>query len=146
MNTDVTKEDIDFSLTEYKKQGIGGAFIHPRTGLQTEYLSDEWFELVDYAVDKGKELKLNIWIYDEYVCPSGFAGGKFSTECPDLRMQSLDIAERIAVAPGETLSRRLSQEVVGAIAINQVAGTGQALDVRSGDLHWTAPDGVDMPA
>ena len=64
-NNDVSKEDIDFSLAEYKKQGIGGAFIHPRTGLQTEYLSDEWFELVDYAIDKGKELNINIWIYDE---------------------------------------------------------------------------------
>ena len=43
-NNDVSKDDIDFSLTEFKKQGIDGAFIHPRTGLQIEYLSDEWFD------------------------------------------------------------------------------------------------------
>ena len=34
-NTDVCKEDIDFSLAELKKQGIGGVFIHPRDGLIT---------------------------------------------------------------------------------------------------------------
>ncbi len=31
-NNEVSKEDIDFSLAELKKQGIGGVFIHPRKG------------------------------------------------------------------------------------------------------------------
>ena len=44
-NTDVTTEDIDRTLTEMKEQGFGGAFVHPRPGLETEYLSDEWFRL-----------------------------------------------------------------------------------------------------
>ena len=55
--------------------GLGGAFIHPRPGMITEYMSDEWYSLYRYAVDKGKEMGLDIWIYDENSYPSGFAGG-----------------------------------------------------------------------
>ncbi len=101
-NNDVGKEDIDFSLAEFKKQGIEGAFIHPRAGLQTEYLSGEWFELVAYAIEKAKKLGMKIWIYDEYVCPSGFAGGHVYNEMPESynqgvlliphRMERLDLS------------------------------------------------------
>jgi hypothetical protein len=54
-------------------------------------------------------------------------------------MQGLGVRERIAVAPGEMLSRRLRSEVVGALAVNQADGTSQNLDIRSGMLRWTAP-------
>ena len=74
-NCDVTKEDIDFSLGQYKDKGFGGAFLHPRFGMKTEYLSPEWFDLVAHAEKKCAELGLNLWIYDENSYPSGFAGG-----------------------------------------------------------------------
>lgn len=75
-NSDVTTGDIDRMLAELKEQGFGGAFVHPRPGLETEYLSQEWFDLWDYSLQKGKELGLDIWIYDENSYPSGFAGDK----------------------------------------------------------------------
>lgn len=40
-------------LKDFKDQSFGGAFIHPRPGLETEYLSDEWFRLWKYSVEKG---------------------------------------------------------------------------------------------
>jgi len=45
--------------------------VHPRPGLLTEYLSDEWFHLFDYTVQKGKELDMKVWIYNENSYPSG---------------------------------------------------------------------------
>ena len=57
-NNDVSKEDIDLSLRELKRQGMGGVYIHPRRGLITEYLSDRWFDLVAYSMEKAKELGL----------------------------------------------------------------------------------------
>lgn len=81
-NNDVSREDIDSSLTELKEKGMGGVFIHPRTGLTTEYLSDHWFDLVAYSMEKAKSIGLNVWIYDENVCPSGFAGGHVYNEMP----------------------------------------------------------------
>lgn len=82
-NDDITKEGISFQLKEFKKAGIGGVFVHPRPGLITEYLSEEWFQLFDYTVQKGKELGLQVWIYDENSYPSGFAGGHVPAQMPD---------------------------------------------------------------
>ena len=81
-NDEVTKIKIDQQLPDFKEKGISQVFIHPRPGLITEYLSEEWFELVKYAVDKGKELDMKIWLYDENSFPSGFAGGHVISVMP----------------------------------------------------------------
>ena len=82
-NDDVTKEQIDQQLIDFKEGGMGGVFIHPRPGLITSYLSDEWFSLCAYTVKKGKELGMNVWLYDENSYPSGFAGGHVPAEMPE---------------------------------------------------------------
>ncbi len=82
-NDQMTKQEIDEQLTDFHARGIGGVFIHPRPGLITEYLSDEWFALCRYAVDKGKKLGMKVWIYDENSYPSGFAGGHVPAQMPD---------------------------------------------------------------
>jgi len=91
----VTRDEIKRQLEDFKARGIGGAFIHPRPGLITTYLSDEWFALCGYAVEEGKRLGLKIWLYDENSYPSGFAGGHVPAAIPDaarsgLRMRTFD--------------------------------------------------------
>ncbi|MDR1562508.1 MAG: hypothetical protein LBS54_05420 [Dysgonamonadaceae bacterium] len=82
-NTRVTPELIDMSLKDYKDKGFGGVFVHPRPGMITEYLSDDWFTLYEHAIKRGKELGLDVWIYDENSYPSGFAGGHVPAEMPE---------------------------------------------------------------
>ena len=82
-NNDVSKEDIDRTLTEFKEKGLGGVVLHPRYGLITEYLSEAWFDLVGYSLKKADELDLNLWIYDENSFPSGFAGGHVPAQMPE---------------------------------------------------------------
>lgn len=82
-NNDVSREDIDRTLNDFKDAGMGGAFIHPRYGLITEYLSEEWFDLVQYARDVAKKLDMKLWIYDENSFPSGFAGGHVNEQMPE---------------------------------------------------------------
>lgn len=79
-------------LKDFKDAGCGGAFIHPRPGMITEYMSDEWHSLYRYAVDKGKEIGLDIWIYDENSYPSGFAGGHVPEEMPESYNQGQGLA------------------------------------------------------
>ena len=79
----MTREEIERQLEDFKARGIGGAFIHPRPGLITPYLTDEWFSLCAHAVEKGKALGLKIWLYDENSYPSGFAGGHVPAAMPD---------------------------------------------------------------
>ncbi|MEA4981687.1 MAG: glycosyl hydrolase [Paludibacter sp.] len=116
-NGQISKEGIDFQLKEFKKAGIGSLFIHPRPGLITEYLSDEWFQLFDYAVGKGKELGMKIWIYDENSYPSGFAGGHVPAEMPDSYQHGiallLSVQEKLQITPSDTIEVVLKKTAQG---------------------------------
>ncbi len=82
-NTNITRELIDRTMADLKDKGFGGVFVHPRPGLVTEYISDEWYDLFRYTLDKGKQLGMNTWIYDENSYPSGFAGGHVPAQMPE---------------------------------------------------------------
>lgn len=74
-NCKVTEELIDWQLDCFAKMGFGGVDIHPRTGLDTEYLGEEYMRLVAYTVKRCREKGLLCWLYDEDRFPSGNAGG-----------------------------------------------------------------------
>lgn len=90
-NNKITESEIDWMMQDFKDKGFGGVFVHARPGLITEYLSDEWFALFKYTTEKGKELNLNVWIYDENSYPSGFAGGHVPNEMPESYDQGIGL-------------------------------------------------------
>lgn len=72
----------------FKEMGMGGFFMHSRTGLETEYLGDEWFELINTCADEAEKLGLEAWLYDEDRWPSGLAGGLVS-KSPEFRPKAI---------------------------------------------------------
>ena len=82
-NDKVTKEKIDRQLKLFKEENMDQVIIHPRPGLITAYLSDEWNELCDYTVEQAEQLDMKVWLYDENSYPSGFAGGHVPAEMPE---------------------------------------------------------------
>lgn len=103
-NEKVTYEDIDRMLADFKEQGFGGVYVHPRPGMITTYLTDEWFDLWQYSLDKAKELGLDIWIYDENSYPSGFAGGHVPTIFPESVEHATELKPEIVEQLPEDLS------------------------------------------
>ena len=135
----VDREVIARDLDGMKALGVNAAALEPKTGMLHPYLSPEYFDLVKVAVEEAKKRDMRLWIMDEGDYPSGLAGGKFTVERPDLRMQALAAPERVAVASGTTLTRDLSPDVVCAVASDKTTGATQVLDLASGKLVWTAP-------
>ncbi len=64
----------------FKEMGFGGYFMHSRTGLETEYLGEEWFDLTNSCADYGRKAGMESWLYDEDRWPSGSAGGMATKE------------------------------------------------------------------
>ncbi len=104
-NTTITRELIDRTMTDLKDKGFGGVFVHPRPGLVTEYISDEWYDLFRYTLDKGKQLGMNTWIYDENSYPSGFAGGHVPAQMPESYNQGQGLQLNKLEALPDTASR-----------------------------------------
>jgi len=89
LNDILEPAEIERQLEEFKKGGFGGAYLHSRTGLLTEYLGDEWWAAMDAGVKAGERLGLEIWFYDEDKWPSGFAGGMVPLASEDFHARSL---------------------------------------------------------
>ena len=72
----MTAEEKDELLRQIhilQEMGMGGYFCHSRTGLETEYLGEEWFELIRACAEKGDDLGMETWLYDEDRWPSATA-------------------------------------------------------------------------
>ncbi len=79
-NGKLDKNELLKQIDIIKEMGFGGFFMHSRTGLETEYLGEEWFELINACSDHAKEEGLEAWLYDEDRWPSGSAGGIVTRE------------------------------------------------------------------
>lgn len=75
-NNRLERDALLGQIEDMKAAECGGFIIHARTGLTTEYLSEEWFYLVGECLKAARKLKMRVWIYDENGWPSGFVGGK----------------------------------------------------------------------
>ncbi len=97
---ELTPEMVVRSLRELAGQHVKQAFVHPRPGLITPYLSERWFELWRVTLQEAERLGMKIWIYDENSYPSGFAGGFVPDAMPDSRALGLAV-ERLKEAPAQ---------------------------------------------
>ena len=92
-NAPITREGIDERLHGFLEAGIRSLYILPlpkdfrpdtlRTFLDPEYLSKDFWEIVEYALRKCVSLGIKPWIYDEGGWPSGAAGRRTEMQNPE---------------------------------------------------------------
>jgi hypothetical protein len=127
-NDMMTDEMVISTLHDLYSQGIRQVFIHPRPGLMTPYLSDEWFRLWKLALDEAKRLGMIVWIYDENSYPSGFAGGFVPELMPESRGMGLTIQK-------EKLSPKWSADIVGVFRPIPDGYENITEKIKSGELN-----------
>ncbi len=74
-NDKLDPEKARQQIARMDELGMRGFFMHARGGLETEYLSEEWYACVDACIDEARKRGMEAWAYDENGWPSGFAGG-----------------------------------------------------------------------
>lgn len=80
-NSDLTNHDrLRRQLGQFAEMGMGGAFLHVRDGLQTEYFSEAFFDAIRVAHDEAGQLGLLTYLYDEDRWPSGYGGGEVTLD------------------------------------------------------------------
>ncbi len=91
-NSKLDKDVLEREIEVFHEMGFGGFHMHPRYGLATEYLSEEYMDAVSTCIQKGKEINMLSFLYDEDRWPSGFAGG-LVTQNPKYRQRALYITK-----------------------------------------------------
>lgn len=94
-----------------KEMGFGGYHMHSRVGMASEYLGEEFMQMVSACVDEAKKQDMLAWLYDEDKWPSGYAGGlvtkdpKYSQRIAVFSPDAIGLPELLpfdeAVAKGE---------------------------------------------
>ena len=115
-NTKLKAEELTWQIEQFKKMGYGGAHLHVRTGMATDYLSDEYMELVKACVEKARTENMLAWLYDEDRWPSGAAGG-LVTKNPSYRARHL-LLTRKAYIPGNNVEGSIRSASEGIRAEN----------------------------
>ncbi|MDR1283800.1 MAG: hypothetical protein LBK99_23725 [Opitutaceae bacterium] len=134
-NGRLRKEELLRQIGILREMGMGGAFMHSRTGLQTEYLGKEWFGLINACADEFREHNMEGWLYDEDRWPSGSAGG-LATRRSEFRMQYLRLTVFTAEAARAALAGSPDADTVAVFAARVdglVLGDYRPLSWREGE-------------
>ena len=114
-----------------------------------DYLGPRWWADLRVAVDEAKRLKLEVWIFDEWMYPSGVAGGKVVAQHPEFALHTVE--ERTLVVQGPAAERdweiptpvAANEQVVSVVAFAEPTRPGQDPVILPGGtrVRWAAPDG-----
>lgn len=72
--------DVTGLLMRYHEVGIDQFLIYPRSGLEIEYMSDEWMRFCRDCLEVADSLGMKVWLYDEYNYPSGNCKGAVTAD------------------------------------------------------------------
>lgn len=143
-NGKLEKEELLRQVHIMKEMGFGGFFMHSRTGLRTEYLGEEWFELINACTDEGVKLGMEAWLYDEDRYPSGIAGG-MATEAEEYRAKFLELS---IIRAGEKMEYPGELTAVFICQLKDYSFKGlEAVDpddLRNVDIYMPEPSENDM--
>ena len=135
----VDANQIRKDLDSISQKGFRAVIIEAGYNMSYEYLSEEWFKTIAIAVQEAKKRGMKVWIIDEGKYPSGFAGGKFSRERPDLRMQALVVCDTIRVKAGEALRDfSLDPSVISIVAVNSSGQTNRTVEITDHKINFNA--------
>jgi len=124
----LTETQIRGTLRDLAGQHVRQVWVHPRPGLMTPYLGEDWFRLWKVALDEAERLDMNVWIYDENSYPSGFAGGLVPEAMPESRGQGLHFSESQRPAkPADDLVAAYRLTEAGSEEVTAVVRAGQPL-------------------
>src|SRR6185312_8679111 len=140
LNGPVSMDEVKRDLDTLHGLGFQAVTVQAGFNMPFAYLSPQYFAFFQKLVEQAKQRNMRVWIVDDAGYPSGFAGGKFTADKPDLRMQGLEVAEKIPVAGGQTIHRDLSPDTVSAAAVDQ-DGNAVPITLHGQTLDWTAPQG-----
>jgi len=126
-----------------RESGYAGFGILPAKGMTPEFMTAEFLDRYQEAVDKAAELGMKMCLYDEYWFPSGAAGGHLAEEYPEALSKRLDMLAVDVEGPA-TFRRVLPPgEFMGAVAMHDATlrRINLADHVESGELNWNVPEG-----
>lgn len=75
------KEAVEY-FGAAQKAGFSQMMLYPRSGLEWDYMGEEWLSFVGDCLKEAKSRDMKVWLYDEFNWPSGSCRGRVPKENP----------------------------------------------------------------
>ena len=75
-----TEAEARARVSALHAQGMQSFLIYARSGLQLEYMGEDWLKLCEWLCDEAERRGMKVWLYDEYNWPSGTCRGRVPSE------------------------------------------------------------------
>ncbi|HUT89044.1 MAG TPA: glycosyl hydrolase [Thermoguttaceae bacterium] len=126
-----------------RESGYGGFGILPAPNMTPEFMTPEFLDRYQEAVDNAAALGQKMCLYDEYWFPSGAAGGQLARRFPEALSKRLDMLEVEVTGPQRFEQKVPEGRLMGAVAMH--GQTKRRIDltasVAGGVLAWDVPPG-----
>ena len=156
-NGELDGKQIQEQVRQMVDQHVYGAFLHARDGLQTPYLSEQWWKAIDGGLQEARRSGFFFNFVDEYDWPSGevrniWMTGNHQSEVlkrnPSFRMKSLAYKEQIVHGPQSVTLPDVPEQQAILVARwmgggRLEPGTLRRIDIENvpAPAHWDAPEG-----
>jgi hypothetical protein len=149
-------KEVEWQIEQMVSQGVYGAYVHNRNGLETPYLSDEYFQVVKAGFEKARKLGFLFGFVDEYEWPSGEARdiwqkglpSRVIASNPEFRMRSLGYSEKDLQGPALVEIGPVDQfqfAIAARLLDENTIDAGTLTDISAGytetGLRWKTPEG-----
>ena len=78
-----TEAAVRATVARVDAQGAGAFLVYARSGLEIEYMGEDWLRAVAWFCDEAARRGLRVWLYDEFNWPSGSCKGKVTEGHPE---------------------------------------------------------------
>lgn len=153
LNHDMKDSELVWQIREMKRQGVGGLILHPRHGMITPYLSDEYMDRIETCIKEADKFRMKAYLYDENNWPSGPVDGELIEKYPEFRMSGCYLTQEWTVQGGKRLREKIDpkDDLIAVVAVpvgrnGKLEGLPQSAVplmeyMEENELDWTAPKG-----
>jgi hypothetical protein len=126
-----------------KESGYYGMGILPTGAIGVPFMSPEFLNHYQVAVEKAAEQGMKLCLYDEFWFPSGSAGGLLARKHPEALGKRLDMLALDVTGPKTVTQAVPAGTFMGAVAMNRTTRQRENItsSAQEGKLVWNAPAG-----
>lgn len=135
-------------LADCQERGYYGVGILPALGMTPAFMTPEFLDQYQVAVDQAASLGMKLCLYDEYWFPSGAAGGLLAKRFPEALSQRLDMLALDVTGPTNLTQPLPPGTFMGAVAMHRATlartNLAPALNAQPSTLNqltWQVPPG-----
>lgn len=143
LNDRLERDELKRQLADFNDKGVNAVIPHPRMGLprEPEYLSEGYFDIIEFIAETASELDMKIVLYDEAMYPSGSAHGLVVKSDPQLASCGITLTGNKSVNGG-----RLLAEFDDGLALvcKKTGGTIRGVHFGEDDGAASAPLSADI--